>query len=205
MGRPVLGGLPLVIELSSPIEIVRYLLLTAFFDLLAGIPAAREIPRPNQFSLLRAGWKRWWMCRLGRLLCLNAIVGVLPLVLSCLLFSDLPEDWPPNYLLWSWLLWFPYMLACTALQTLLIGTFQNAQSGLVPMLFCQLSAAILSSELPGNLKLLLIGNWGSYLRTTAVGEPYGVPLPACLALSLLALGSTYFFGWRLVRRRNLTR
>lgn len=204
--RPVIGGLPLLIELSSPIEIVRYLLLTFFFDLLAGVPAARSVAKPNAFSLLRAGWRRWWMRLLAKILCVNVLAGLAALPLVLAIFPQFSQ----SELLTCWALWLPYMLACAALQTLLIGFFQNAQAGLAPMLLWQLCSVfcsvIMSSQLPpGNWQLLMIGNWGSYLRTQEAGEPFGVNLAAGLCLSSLTLGLTYFFGWRLVRRRNLMR
>ena len=200
--RPVLGGLPLLIELSSPLEIIRYLLLTCFFNVLAGAPAAREVARPNQFALVRAGWRRWWRRQLFRILGVNTLFGLAPLPLVFVMFPQFSRA----ELLWDWALWLPCMLACAALQTLLIGLLQNAQAGLVVMLLWQLCSVFcsvtMSSALVGNKMLLFIGNWGCYLRTREAGEPFGFQLPVGLGLSLLTVAVTVFFGWRIVRSRN---
>lgn len=194
----VISGLPLETSLCSPLHILRYFLLLFLFDLLSGALATSRVSSAKSFVLLRSGWERWFR---QILLWVLRVVGCVVLLIfpPVLLVCSAPET------LYGWLLFSLYAAACASIQTFLIAYTQRASAGLVPVIFFQLCSVFLSKQLPGNWKLLLFANWGSFVRTTSAGEANGVSLPACVALNLSVLLVVYVFGWHLIRHHQQKR
>lgn len=196
--QSVIGGLPLETSLCSPIQILRYFLLLILFDLLAGILATNCVSHAKTFLLLRSGWKCWFRQILLRVLCAvgcAALLILLPIWIA----------WPKPDALYGWLLFSLYAASCASIQSFLIAYAQTATAGLVPVIFFQLCSVFLSKLFPGNWKLLLFGNWGSFVRTTGAGEAQGVSLLACVALNFVSLVLISIFGWRLIRHHQQKR
>lgn len=199
----LLGGLPYEIQSVGYQRLLAYLLLLLLGSCAGGVPAARLLLKPHSFSLVRAGWRRWFARVLGRcFLSVLAFCGLLlaPSLLRC-------PEWRT---LWAWLLFTLHMEMLAAVQVLLTALFENAAAAAASVTLTQTVSLLLSSRLPGAWALLLPGNWGALARTAEFELPDslgslhgGFPLWAAAALNtavLLAIGS---FGWRPIRRRNV--
>ena len=202
-GTVLFGGLPYILDFISPAQLCAYLLILLLGDGAGGVPAARLILRSKTFVLVRAGWKRWFRGVLLRCL-LSAAVFC-----AALLLVGLCEE-PTWKTVLAWLLYAEHILMLAALQALLIALFQNAFAGEVTVIFLQLVSLFFSWRLMDALAILMPGNWGMLARTAEFVPPQlngerhgGFPLWTAFALNAAVLLLIVFFGWRLVRHRNL--
>ena len=201
-GMVLFGGLPYDVSAVSVVRLLAYLLILLLGDSAGGVPAAQLILRSQTFTLLRAGWKRWFRGVLLRcFLTVTAFCAVLLLIGLCAV--------PAWKTLLAWLLFTEHMLMLAALQALLIALFQNALAGEVTVLFVQLVSLFFSVRLPGSLALLLPGNWGMLARAAEFEAPQrftelhsGIPLWTAFVLNAAVLLLIVIFGWRLVRRKH---
>lgn len=199
----LLGGLPYEIQSVGYQRLLAYLLLLLLGSCAGGVPAARLLLKPHSFSLVRAGWRRWFARVLGR--CLLSVLAFCGLLLAPNLLRH--PEWRT---LWAWLLFTLHMEMLAAVQVLLTALFENAAAAAASVTLTQTVSLLLSSRLPGAWALLLPGNWGALARTAEFELPDslgslhgGFPLWAAAALNaavLLAIGS---FGWRPIRRKHL--
>ena len=203
-GTVLFGGLPYDVTAVSYLRLLCYVLLLLLGDCAGGVPAAQMILRSKTFVLVRAGWRRWFRGVLLR--CFLTVAAFCAVLLPVGLCAA-----PAWKTLLAWLLFAEHMLLLAALQALLTALFQNALAAEVSVLLMQLLSLFLSVRLPGALALLLPGNWGMLVRSAEfqapalLGEPHGgFPLWAAFALNAAGLLLIVLFGWRLVRRRNLT-
>ena len=202
-GTVLFGGLPYDVSAVSVVRLLAYLLILLLGDSAGGVPAAQLILRSQTFTLLRAGWKRWFRGVLLR--CFLTVAAFCAVLLPVGLCAA-----PTLRTLLAWLLFAEHMLMLLALQALLIALFQNAFAGEVTVLFLQLVSLFFSVRLPGPLALLLPGNWGMLARSAEYEAPPplgglhgGFPLWTAFALNAAVLLLIVIFGWRLVRYRNL--
>ncbi|MDR0890045.1 MAG: hypothetical protein LBM28_05315 [Oscillospiraceae bacterium] len=195
MDYGIIGGLPFDTTQSSAMQILGYLFLLIITDAIAGVYATKMGARTDGFFLHRAGWARWVRHILRQacfyVLCWCALCGLLSILL-------LPRT------VYAVGIFSVYAVFCAAVQTLLILTFRNAQAGLLPVIFLQLCSLYFSKALPGQWKLLLFGNWGSYLRTTFYGAD-GIAWFTALAIEVAGIAGIYVAGWRLIRYMNQKR
>lgn len=201
----LLGGLPYEIQSVGYQRLLAYLLLLLLGSCAGGVPAARLLLKPHSFSLVRAGWRRWFARVLGRcLLSVLAFCGLLlaPSLLRC-------PEWRT---LWAWLLFTLHMEMLAAVQVLLTALFENAMAAATSVTLTQIVSLLLSNAIPGALALLLPGNWGALARTSEFELPGsagrlhgGFPLWAAAALNAAVLLPICLFGWRLVRGKTMKR
>ena len=218
------GGLPYNTSLISFLTLIAYILLLLIGDCASGIPAARLLLRPQEYMLVRAGWRKWFRLVLLRC-CLSALAVCGVLLIPALL------RFPARETFYAWLLFTLHMEMIAAVQVLLIALLESGAAASVPVLFVQLVSLLLSRLLPGAAALLLPGNWGSLSRTeefefpklfrvmrrssAAAQEPAerfretvaanlhgGFPLWAAVAGNLAVLLFICLFGWRLSRRKH---
>lgn len=204
-GTVLFGGLPYILDFVSPAQLCAYLLILLLGDGAGGVPAANLILRSQTFTLLRAGWKRWFRGVLLRCLLSVAVYCVALLLIG--LWAA-----PTWRTVLAWLLFAEHILMLAALQVLLIALFQSALVGEVTVIVLQLVSLFLSWRLMDTLAILLPGNWGMLARTAEFVPPQlngerhgGFPLWTAFALNAAVLLLIVLFGWRLVRHKNLKR
>lgn len=193
----ILSGLPEDLSLCGGLAVIIYLFLLVLVDSLSGWYLTHYADATGCFTLIRSGWKGWYLRVAAKAAGFSAI---LCLGIGCITLAAAPQA----KTLAAWGVFSLNMLLWTAVQTVMIAVLKNSAVSLVAVVFVQLCSVFFSSHLPGNWKLCLPGNWGSLCRS-ACRTADGFSLAAALAIEIGLCAILWIFGWKFARKINQMR